>query len=167
MNAPRVAEGVERGDELLRHRPGLPHLTGRRGRSWGATGIVAKLYDSGVLGVDIWAAGYVDGKTWSSMTSPTRSSTRCWPSSRWAASARTTGWVKTTAPPQAATPPTSTSSSSTAGGADQVPVQQSPRQGRARKVGGGPCPCSIVRNNDRVPLLLVGSAMNKGNRSHC
>ncbi len=33
---------------------------------------IAKLYDSGDEGVDVWAAGYVDGVTWSSMSSPTR-----------------------------------------------------------------------------------------------
>lgn len=33
---------------------------------------VAKLYDSGEEGVDVWAAGYVDGVSWSSMSSPTR-----------------------------------------------------------------------------------------------
>ncbi len=32
----------------------------------------AKLYDSGEDGIDIWAAAYASGETWSTMSSPTR-----------------------------------------------------------------------------------------------
>lgn len=70
MNAPRLTEGVERGDEYCIIARGYRNLTAVADQ--GGDGDVAKLYDSGELGVDIWAAGYVDGKTWSSMTSPTR-----------------------------------------------------------------------------------------------
>ena len=38
----------------------------------GGAGDVAKLYDSAERGADIWTAAYVDGQTWSTMTSSSR-----------------------------------------------------------------------------------------------
>ncbi len=70
MNAPRYAEGVLRAAEY--------RITARRYQNvsavadQGGTGDKAKLYDSGNPGVDVWAAAYVDGETWSTMTSPAR-----------------------------------------------------------------------------------------------
>ncbi len=70
MNGPRSAENVERGDEYK--------ITARAYRNMlaiadqGGDGDAAKLYDSGESGVDIWEAGYLDGETWSKMSSPSR-----------------------------------------------------------------------------------------------
>ncbi len=44
----------------------------------GGAGDAAKLYDSGELGVDVWAAAYADGKTWSTMSSPSRRLCEVW-----------------------------------------------------------------------------------------
>ncbi|MCP4677666.1 MAG: hypothetical protein GY854_19545, partial [Deltaproteobacteria bacterium] len=38
----------------------------------GGDGDIAKLYDSGEEGLDLWEARYVDGETWSTMSSPSR-----------------------------------------------------------------------------------------------
>ena len=70
MNGPRAAEGIVRGDEYKITARGYGHISAVADR--GGAGDVAKLYDSGEDGVDIWAAGYVDGETWSTMTSPSR-----------------------------------------------------------------------------------------------
>ncbi len=70
MNAPRPADGVLRAAEY--------RITARRYQNvsaiadQGGTGDKAKLYDSGNPGVDVWTAAYVDGETWSTMTSPNR-----------------------------------------------------------------------------------------------
>ena len=70
MNGPRAAEGVGRGEEYK--------ITARAYRNVsvvadkGGEGDAAKLYDSAEAGVDIWAAAYADGETWSTMSSPTR-----------------------------------------------------------------------------------------------
>ncbi len=70
MNGPRAADGILRGEEYA--------ISARRYQNvraiadQGGEGDGAKLYDSAELGVDVWAAGYVDGKTWSAMSSPNR-----------------------------------------------------------------------------------------------
>lgn len=67
MNAPRKADGVLRGEEY--------EITARGFRNVVATGDaddVAKLYDSGDPGIDVWAADYRDGETWSTMSTPSR-----------------------------------------------------------------------------------------------
>ncbi len=68
MNGVRV--GYERGDAYRITVRGYQHVTAIADQ--GGTRDFAKLYDSDESGVDVWAAAYVDGKTWSSMTSPTR-----------------------------------------------------------------------------------------------
>ncbi len=68
MNGPRY--GVARGAEYLISARGFRNATAVADQ--GGDGDVAKLYDSGELGADIWAAGLEDGQTWSTMTSPTR-----------------------------------------------------------------------------------------------
>lgn len=68
MNGVRV--GYTRGAAYRITVRGYQHVTAIADQ--GGTRDFAKLYDSGESGVDVWAAAYVDGKTWSSMTSPTR-----------------------------------------------------------------------------------------------
>ena len=68
MNGVRV--GYERGAAYRITVRGYQHVTAIADQ--GGTRDFAKLYDSSESGVDVWAAAYVDGKTWSSMTSPTR-----------------------------------------------------------------------------------------------
>ena len=70
MNGPRAAEGIERGDEYEISARGFRNVMAIADQ--GGAGDAAKLYDSGELGVDVWAAAYVDGKTWSTMSSPSR-----------------------------------------------------------------------------------------------
>ena len=70
MNGPRAEEGVARGAEYRITARGYGHVTAIADSA--GDGDVAKLYDSGEEGVDIWAAAYVDGETWSTMTSPSR-----------------------------------------------------------------------------------------------
>jgi GEVED domain-containing protein/VCBS repeat protein len=76
MNGPRAEEGVARGAEYRITARGYGHVSAIADAGgdtqYGGDGDVAKLYDSGEEGVDIWAAGYVDGETWSTMTSPSR-----------------------------------------------------------------------------------------------
>ena len=68
MNAPR--DGVARGAEYQITTRGFRNVSAIADQ--GGDKDAAKLYDSGEDGIDIWAAAYVDGQTWSSMTSPTR-----------------------------------------------------------------------------------------------
>ena len=68
MNGVRV--GYERGAAYRITVRGYQHVTAIADQ--GGTRDFAKLYDSSESGVDVWAAAYVDGKTWSSMTSPSR-----------------------------------------------------------------------------------------------
>ena len=70
MNGPRAADGIVRGDEYRIVARGFRNVSAIADQ--GGDGDVAKLYDSGDEGVDIWAAGYRDGETWSTMSSPTR-----------------------------------------------------------------------------------------------
>jgi len=63
-------EGVGRGDEYTIAARGYGNVSAIADRGGG--GDVAKLYDSGETGVDIWAAEYRDGETWSTMSSPSR-----------------------------------------------------------------------------------------------
>lgn len=70
MNAPRPADDVERGEEYRITARGFRNAMGIADR--GGDGDAAKLYDSAEEGTDVWAADYVSGQTWSSMTSPTR-----------------------------------------------------------------------------------------------
>ena len=67
MNGPRKADGVLRGDEYKITARKFSNVT-----AIGDTGDIAKLYDSGDPGIDVWAADYRDAATWSAMTSPTR-----------------------------------------------------------------------------------------------
>ncbi len=76
MNGPRAAEGIERGDEYEISARGFRNVIAIADQ--GGTGDAAKLYDSGELGVDVWAAAYVDGKTWSTMSSPSRRLYEVW-----------------------------------------------------------------------------------------
>ncbi len=68
MNGPR--DGVARGAEYRIVARGFRNVSAIADQ--GGDGDVAKLYDSGEDGVDIWAAAYVNGETWSSMSSPSR-----------------------------------------------------------------------------------------------
>jgi VCBS repeat protein/GEVED domain-containing protein len=61
---------IERGAEYRICARGFQHVSAIADQ--GGSKDIAKLYDSGDEGVDVWAAGYVDGVTWSSMSSPTR-----------------------------------------------------------------------------------------------
>ncbi len=70
MNGPRLVEDVMRGDEYRITAFGFGHMSAVADQ--GGNGDVAKLYDSGELGADIWAAGFADGQTWSTMSSPSR-----------------------------------------------------------------------------------------------
>ncbi len=70
MNVPRPADSVERGEEYKITARRYGHVTGIADQ--GGDGDAAKLYDSGEEGVDVWAASYADGQTWSSMSSPSR-----------------------------------------------------------------------------------------------
>ncbi len=67
MNGARPADGVERGAEYRITARGYRHVAGVADQGGEDS---AKLYDSSELGVDHWAAGYLDDCTWSSMTSP-------------------------------------------------------------------------------------------------
>jgi VCBS repeat protein/GEVED domain-containing protein len=68
MNGAR--EGVGRGAEYRITGRGFGHVSSIADQ--GGDGDAAKLYDSAEAGVDLWAAGYLDGETWSSMSSPSR-----------------------------------------------------------------------------------------------
>jgi len=68
MNAPR--DDVARGAEYRITARGYRNVSAIADQ--GGDKDAAKLYDSAEDGVDVWAAGYVDGETWSSMTSPSR-----------------------------------------------------------------------------------------------
>ena len=70
MNGPRAADGVGRGDEYRITARGYRNVSAIADQ--GGDGDVAKLYDSGETGVDIWAAEYRDGETWSTMALPSR-----------------------------------------------------------------------------------------------
>ncbi|MCP4639162.1 MAG: hypothetical protein GY851_01945, partial [bacterium] len=68
MNGP--GDVFERGELYRIVARGFRHVSAIADR--GGDGDVAKLYDSGEEGVDVWAAGYLDGETWSTMASPSR-----------------------------------------------------------------------------------------------
>ncbi len=68
MNGPR--EGVERGAEYRISARGYRNVSAIADQ--GGDTDVAKLYDTGEEGVDVWAAAYADGQTWSTMASPSR-----------------------------------------------------------------------------------------------
>ncbi len=68
MNGSR--EGVGRGTEYRITGRGFRHVSSIADQ--GGDGDAAKLYDSAEAGVDLWAAGYLDGETWSRMSSPSR-----------------------------------------------------------------------------------------------
>ncbi len=70
MNAPDPNSNVERGAEYTITARGFRHVSAIADQ--GGDGDAAKLYDSAEEGVDIWTADYVDGETWSSMSSPSR-----------------------------------------------------------------------------------------------
>ena len=74
MNGPR--NGVERGTEYCITARGFRNVSAVADNRETPVGVsnddTAKLYDSGEDGVDIWAAGYLDGETWSTMSSPSR-----------------------------------------------------------------------------------------------
>jgi hypothetical protein len=70
MNGPDPNAGTDRGSEYKITARGFYHMASVANQ--GGDNDVAKLYDSGEDGVDIWAAAYVDGETWSSMSSPSR-----------------------------------------------------------------------------------------------
>ncbi|NLS97701.1 MAG: hypothetical protein GXX96_36640 [Planctomycetaceae bacterium] len=70
MNGPRGGEGVERGEEYEICARGFRNVLAVADQ--GGAGDVAKLYDSGEAGVDIWTAGYDQGRTRSTMSSPSR-----------------------------------------------------------------------------------------------
>ena len=70
MNGPRRAEGVLRGEEYEICVRGYRSATAIADQ--GGDGDVAKLFDSGEPGIDVWAADYSDGMTWSTMSSPSR-----------------------------------------------------------------------------------------------
>ena len=68
MNGPR--DGVKRGSEYEITARGYGNVSAIADQ--GGEGDGAKLYDSAESGTDVWAAAYVDGQAWSSMSSPTR-----------------------------------------------------------------------------------------------
>ena len=63
-------DGVARGAEYRICARGFGNVSAVADQ--GGNGDVAKLYDSGEDGVDVWAAAYLDGQTWSTMSSPSR-----------------------------------------------------------------------------------------------
>ena len=70
MNAPRTEDDVARGEEYTITVRGYTNVSAVADQ--GGDNDVAKLYDSSESGTDVWSADYVDGKTWSAMTSPSR-----------------------------------------------------------------------------------------------
>ena len=70
MNGPRAAKGIERGDLYRIVARGFRNVSAIADQ--GGEEDVAKLYDTSTDGIDVWAAGYRDGETWSTMSSPTR-----------------------------------------------------------------------------------------------
>ncbi len=68
MNGP--TSSVARGEEYTITARGFSHMTSIADQ--GGDYDAAKLYDSSEDGTDVWAAAYVDGETWSTMTSPSR-----------------------------------------------------------------------------------------------
>lgn len=74
-NAPQTDNAVGRGDlyEVIARGFGNVRVIADQGGS-----DVAKLYDSGDEGVDVWAAAYVGSQTWSTMSSPKRTFYKVW-----------------------------------------------------------------------------------------
>ena len=70
MNAPRTEDDVARGEEYTITVRGYTNVSAVADQ--GGDSDVAKLYDSSESGTDTWSADYVDGQTWSAMTSPSR-----------------------------------------------------------------------------------------------
>ncbi len=70
MNAPRTEDDVARGEEYKITVRGYTNVSAVADQ--GGDYDVAKLYDSSESGTDTWAADYVDGQTWSAMSSPSR-----------------------------------------------------------------------------------------------
>ena len=68
MNGP--SGSVARGEEYTITARGFYHMASVADQ--GGDYDAAKLYDSSEEGTDVWAAAYVDGETWSTMTSPSR-----------------------------------------------------------------------------------------------
>ena len=68
MNGPDASANTERGSEYSITARGFRNMSSIADQ--GGDNDVAKLYDSASTGTDTWAADYVDGETWSSMTSP-------------------------------------------------------------------------------------------------
>ena len=70
LNAPRTEDDLARGEEYTITVRGYTNVSAVADQ--GGDNDVAKLYDSSESGTDTWSADYVDGQTWSAMTSPSR-----------------------------------------------------------------------------------------------